>query len=351
MIDFRPYWSSSFLFARGQDFSSSESIDQIERTLTGWNENYTMSAWFAPTGNLVLAPFTLLPFERAAFYWLLLNVVVIFASVLLLSRKVPRYRWVALTLAFSFSATLLSLIFGQVNILVLFGLTLFLFFNESGRSFSAGASLVLTTVKPHLVVLTLPLLALDAIRRKQWRVLAGFATTLVVCILVMFVLYPLWPVSFWQVVTSGMSSFREAPSIPGLLVAAGSPYGKWLWIVGLFVAVALWWMKPSNQRTLVDLSVIAGLLVLPIGWSYDQIMLLLPLLTVLEWILSGALPKRDALVLAVLLVVANLASFYQRTLSMGEVWFFWVPVLVLLVYFFAQKRRRLKTPEIHKDVP
>lgn len=339
-IDFRPYWSSSFLFARGQDFSNSDSIFQVEKTLTGWDENYTMSAWFAPTGNLVLAPFTLLPFTQAAYYWLLINVVVVFSSALLLWRNVEKYAWVALAITFGFSATLLSLIFGQVNTLVLFGLALFLFFNQTGRGFAAGASLALTTVKPHLVVLTLPLLLLDVLYRRQWRLLGGFVATLGVCALLMFLLNPLWPVSFWQVVTSGMGSFREAPSLPGVLVANGNSNGKWLWLVALLAGLVIWWFKKEsqNQRILIDVSVMIGLVVLPIGWSYDQIMLLLPLLHVAEWGIRGMLPKSDALVIAIVLIVANLFSFYQRTLSLGDVWFVWVPVLVLLVYLFAWKR-------------
>lgn len=342
-IDFRPYWSSSFLFARGQDFSNSESIYHVEQTLTGWNETYTMSAWFAPTGNLVLAPFTLLPFTQAAYYWLLINVVAVFLSALLLWRDAQKYAWIALAITFGFSATLLSLIFGQVNTLVLFGLALFLFFSQTGRGFSAGASLALTTVKPHLVVLTLPLLLLDALRRREWRVLGGFAATLGVCVLLMFLLNPLWPVSFWQVVTSGMGSFREAPSIPGVLVANGNSNGKWLWLIALLAGVVIWWFKKASQsqRTLMDVSVMVGLLVLPIGWSYDQIMLLLPLLHVAEWGVKGILPKSDALIITIVLILANLFSFYQRTLPLGDVWFVWMPVLVLLIYLFAWKRKRL----------
>ncbi|MFH1184923.1 MAG: glycosyltransferase 87 family protein, partial [Chloroflexota bacterium] len=121
--------------------------------------------------------------------------------------------WIPLVAAFGFSMTLLSFIAGQVNTLVVLGLALFLFLSASRRDFAAGASLALTTVKPHLVILTLPLLILDIMWRKQWRVLAGLVGALLGCALVLFVLYPGWPISFWHLVTSGMNTIRETPTL------------------------------------------------------------------------------------------------------------------------------------------
>lgn len=176
--DFRPYWSSTFLLAHGQDFSDLSKLDDVERTLTDWSEPFTMYAWFAPTGNLVLLPYTLFPFPRATYYWLLTNIVVVFFSALLLWRNMTSRAWIPLVTTFSFSMTLLSLIVGQVNTLVVLGLALFLFFSELRRDYAAGASLVLTTIKPHLVILTLPLLLVDIVRHKQWRVVVGFTGVL-----------------------------------------------------------------------------------------------------------------------------------------------------------------------------
>ena len=69
--DFRPYWSASFLLANHQDFSDVKNMAYVERNYTDWTESITMMAWFAPTGNFVLLPYTLLPFNKAAFFGLL----------------------------------------------------------------------------------------------------------------------------------------------------------------------------------------------------------------------------------------------------------------------------------------
>jgi Glycosyltransferase family 87 len=341
-IDFRPYWSSSFLLAHGQDFSDPSKLDDVERKLTGWSESYTMSAWFAPTGNLVLLPYTVFSFQRAAYYWLITNIMIVFFGVVLIWHHTTSPMWIALVAAFGFSMTLLSLIFGQVNTLVMLGIALFLFFSASKRNFAMGASLILTTIKPHLVILTLPLLIFDIIRRKQWRVIVGFIGTLAGCALILFYLYPAWPNSFWNLVISGMSSAREVPTLAGILVLTGNyALGKWIWLIGLVFAIIVCWKfgKQWDRRTLIDVSIFAGLMIAPIGWSYDQIMLLFPLLRILEWVVNGSLARKDAIAVVLTLVIMDGISFYERILTPNEVWFFWVPLVVAAVYVVAMRRK------------
>lgn len=341
-IDFRPYWSSSFLLAHGQDFSDPSKLDNVERTLTGWSEPFTMIAWFAPTGNLVLLPYTLFPFSRAVYYWLITNVMIVFFSALLIWGNTTSHKWIPLVAAFSFSMTLLSLIFGQVNTLVLLGVALFLFFSASRHDYATGASLVLTTIKPHLLILTLPLLLLDIVRRKQWRVFAGFVGALAGSALILFYFYPAWPVSFWHLVASGMDSAREAPTLSGLLVMAGDrTWAEWIWAIGLFFAIIVWWKrgKEWDRRSLIDVSILAGMMLAPIGWSYDQVMLLFPLLSVLEWVANGSLTRKDAIAVLLALIIINGVTYYERTLVPSEVWFFWVPLVVAVVYAFAKQRK------------
>jgi len=341
-IDFRPYWSSSFLLAHGQDFSDPSKLDNVERKLTGWSESYTMSAWFAPTGNLVLLPYTIFPFQRATYYWLITNIIIVFFGVVLTWHHTTSRMWIALVAAFGFSMTLLSLIFGQVNTLVMLGIALFLFFSTSRRYFAMGASLILTTIKPHLVILALPLLVFDILRRKQWRVFVGFIGALAGCALILFYLYPAWPNSFWNLVVSGMSSAREVPTLAGILVLTGNyALGKWIWLIGLLFAIIVWWKfgKQWDRRTLIDVSILAGMMIAPIGWSYDQIMLLFPLLRILEWVVNGSLAKKDAIAVVLILIIMDGITFYERILTPNEVWFFWIPLVVAAVYVVAMRRK------------
>ncbi|MCG8349197.1 MAG: DUF2029 domain-containing protein [Chloroflexales bacterium] len=342
--DFRPYWSSTFLLAHGQDYGDPSKMYYIERTMTEWNGPSTMYAWFAPTGNVALLPFVMFPFARAAQYWFFTNIVIMYCSALLIWRNTNKeHIWLPLVATFGFSKTLLALSFGQVNTLVVLGLALFLFFSERRSTFASGMSLVLTTIKPHLVILTLPLLLLDSARRKEWRALASFAGALIGCTFVLFLLYPRWPFSFWNVVTSGVNIIRETPTLNGLLVIAGEKtWGKWLWVIGLFLAVAGWrhYGKRWDRRTLIDISLIAGIIVSPFGWSYDQVMLLFPMLRVLGWMTNGSLARNHGIAVALVLIITEVITYYQRILSVSDVWFFWTPFVMMAVYWFAWRHRQ-----------
>ena len=339
--DLQAYWSSTYLFAHGQDFSDPTALGEIEHTLTTRDDPETLYSWFSPIGNVVLLPFTLIPFTRAVYYWLVLNIIILFYSATLIWDDTDLRTWIPLLAIFSFSMTVVSLVFGQINFLEVLGLALFLSLNKRSKPYLAGASLVLTTIKPHLVILTLPILLLDLLRKKEWKALTGFVAALAFCFLILFAFYPPWIQSFWTVVTSGMSTFRETPNVNGLLVLLGEyNLGKLLWLIALIIGIVWWWKHGQtwDRRTFIDISVAAGLIVSPIGWSYDQIMLLFPILSLLSWIAGNKLPNRIVKSILVVLVAANLVSYYQRTYAPSDVWFFWIPFLILGLYLFTQRK-------------
>jgi hypothetical protein len=326
--DFRPYWSATYLLAHGQDFSDITLMDHIERTLTSWDQSFTMMAWFAPTGMVILLPFTLLPFEKAAFLWLLTNILVLSATAFFLWKDLKRKIWVPLLAVFAFPMTLLSLYVGQINTLVLFGLVVFISLKKPEHQFLRGIGLALTTIKPHLVILTLPLIILDCIYNKQWKILIGFFGSLLVCSIILFAFYPSWPISFWNLVSSGMSTIRETPTLSGLIAyTTGQPWGKWLWIPGLILSSIIWWRRKKHldQNEMIIISIIMGLLISPVGWSYDQIVLLIPMLLLLGNLLNNKISITLRIKTILLLIIIYIISFFMRILNLNEVMFFWIP--------------------------
>lgn len=340
--DLQAYWSSAYLLAHGQDYSDPEALGEVERTLTTRTDAETLYSWFSPIGNLVLLPFTLIPFTSAVFYWLVLNILILFYSIILIWDNSDTRVWIPLLAVFSFSMTVVSLVFGQINFMEVLGLALFLSLNRT-KPYLAGAGLVLTTIKPHLVILALPILLLDLLRRREWKTLTGFLAALGFCIIVLSAFYPPWMHSFWTVVTSGMSTVRETPTMNGLLVLLGeNTLGKTLWLVVLLSGI-YWWLKCGqdwDRRTFIDLSVTIGLIVSPIGWSYDQIMLIFPVLSLLTWVAKGELPKQTARVIVAVLIAVNLLAYLLRTFTPSDVWFFWVPLVVLGLYLYANHKRQ-----------
>jgi hypothetical protein len=266
--DFRPNWSATYLLANGQDYSDPGLMDTIERTLTGWDKPFTMMAWFAPIGMVILLPYTFISFDKASFLWLLTNILVVSAAAMLLWGDVKRKIWIPLVAVFAFPMTLLSLYVGQINTLILFGLAVFISLKKPEHQYLRGIGLALTTIKPHLVILTLPLIILDCIYKKQWKILIGFFGSLLVCSIILFAIYPSWPTSFWNLISTGMSTIRETPTISGFIVyTTGQGWGKWLWIPGLLVLLIIWWIEKLNwnSQKILSLSIPLRLLFSPIG--------------------------------------------------------------------------------------
>ena len=326
--DFRPYWSATYLLAHGQDFSDLSLMDQIERTLTGWDQSFTMMAWFAPTGMVVLLPFTFLPFEKAAFFWLLTNIMVLSATAFLLWSDVKRKIWIPLLAVFAFPMTLLSLYVGQINTLVLFGLAVFISLRKPEQQYLRGIGLALTTIKPHLVILTLPLIILDSVYKKQWKILVGFFGSLLVCSIILFALYPSWPISFWNLVSSGMSTIRETPTISGVIAfSTGQAWGKWFWIPGIVLLFIIWWRQKEKWYTqkIIYLTIPLSLMLSPIGWGYDQVLLLIPILSLLNQMDKVENDGKILTTKGIFLISIFGIVFVMRIFSPNEVWFFWVP--------------------------
>ena len=101
-----------------------------------------------------LLPYAQLGFQNATDLWLLTNIAALFFSMMvswqLLTKgmvHVQRQVWLPFLAAVLFPSTLVALLFGQVNILVLVGLVGYLFFYDREQDIVAGLLLGLTTFK------------------------------------------------------------------------------------------------------------------------------------------------------------------------------------------------------------
>ena len=146
-----------------------------------------------------------------------------------------------------------------------------------------------------------------------------------------------------------MNTVRETPTINGIFVILGeNSIGKLIWLVALPAGIAWWWLRGQNwnRRTFIDVSVAVGLIVSPIGWSYDQVMLIFPILSLLAWMVSGQLPKQTSRLVISVLIIGNIAAYYLRTFTPSDVWFFWIPMVVLGLYLTAQRQIQVDQPAL-----
>jgi hypothetical protein len=166
-LDFRGYWSASYLLSQSENFSDSDLLLQIQREFVDHDQIYIIKTWNPPWVLVWLLPYAVMPFKVATKFWLLTNIFLLIGGVVACwqvvigqQEKLNRWLWLPLIFAIMFPSTLVAMQYGQVNLVVFAGLVGFLWFYQREQDGLAGIALALTMVKPHLVYLALPIIFL-----------------------------------------------------------------------------------------------------------------------------------------------------------------------------------------------
>ena len=361
--DFKAYWSASYLLVRSDNFADPVQLLAVEQEQGGHSGDYSIMTWNPPWMLVLLAPLTTLPFRSAARLWLLFNICAVFTSAVLtwrlftrrlsagnptIGQERMRYLAILAPLAvFAFQPTSLALIMGQINTLVLIGLVIFLFLNQRGNTFQAGMALSLVMVKPHLVYVTLPLIMLWALLVRRWRIIAGFCATLVLLMAIAYTLRPSFMGDYLQLVgREERLLLWHTPTLGGAIrELTGSGLGQYLGIVVLPLTVFIWYgrYRHVDPQVVVSVGTIISLTTAPFGWSYDQVLLVIPIVQLLAFVYSSRASRLTQYLTLLALVIVNSIAFYLRIHAESDVYFFWVVPVIGLIYWWAVQQER--TPE------
>lgn len=145
----------------------------------------------------LVLPLVYLPYSWASAAWMVLLEASLVVSLFLL---LDLFRWkpkpillaglMLSTLVFYFSAR--GLILGQPGLLVAFLEILTVWALVKKRDHLAGVALAISTIKPQMGFLIVPLLLLWALRARRWRFLMMFAVVMGALLLASFLLQPSW---------------------------------------------------------------------------------------------------------------------------------------------------------------
>ena len=355
--DFRAYWGASLLLSQGERFNDHDRLLVLQQTLTGFEENSALMTWNPPWILIVFIPLTLLSFDNAALLWIFINTFFFIWSLEAIWAMWPEDKKVTGRKIWLYASLLLffpfwnAIAIGQITPMVLFGLVATFYFAET-RPVLAGLCLALVTPKPHLVLITFPVLLIDAFYKKNWRLLIGFALALVTLTTIALWLRPSLFVDYFTETGSSIQvGLVEAPLVPYMIA-------NWIgWLpfryVGVLVvplALIYWfqeWRQFESPTRLLNLLVVFqlfSLLFAPYGFSFDYI-LILPIIWALLIVVTPdtIAPWRRAIVLITILLscvimialpIIELKSF--KFLS----WF--VPIICLL-YFVIKPFDDLRT--------
>jgi hypothetical protein len=295
-IDFLAFWAAGKLNADGANPYDPVAVRAVQ-TDTGYDHKTAVIMWNPPWLLAATMPLGQIPVRVAFLLWMVLNTVLVVVAADLLWRGFggpDRLRWVGWGLAVTFAPTTFIISSGQVTVPCLLGLGGFVAASRAGRPGLAGAAAALTAIKPHLLALFGLALLLDAITTRFGRraVLAGGAVVAAATLAAMAA-NPAVVAQYVGAATAPGSADHQGladwvhPTPGSYLRSAVAPESFAVQLVPLAVgaaaAVVVWWRRgrawdwPGSVPGLV----VGSLLVAPYGaWSYDLVLLLVPVLAV-----------------------------------------------------------------------
>jgi hypothetical protein len=367
--DFTCYWTAGAILTTGESPYDIRLQSEMQRQL-GWDRardgfgRYDFAPYYYPPwfgmGFAALVP---LGFERARAVFYFVNVEMLFLSGYLLSATAARVpRIIPLVMVPLFVLCPLSLLIGQTAIPMLFLTALEWNLLERGYDRSAGAALAFLTTKPQLGAVLVLASLLWAARRGRWRLVQGFALTLVALSLASALILPTWPLEMMRAsaVTPPPTTYLPWIGTTWLLALRTVGLQSWgLWsaylalvlpFLALVVRASLARSRPASE--VIALGVLAAFIVAPYGRHYDFPILLIPLFV----LMGGRLPElAGAALLVILLIVpyVHLGAMmefrrkYPTSQQFPEITFLWVPALLTGVWLIyeARARKRRESPD------
>jgi hypothetical protein len=186
-----------------------------------------------------------------------------------------------------FRPTILTLTQGQVSGLFLFALVWIAFLWEKGKWFWGGFLLGLLSLKPNLGFIVIFLVAIWLLRNKNWPALYGTLACGIFVLLAGLIDNPGWVAQYLHIGANKLTeTFGGSPTVWGLGALIGHNQIATTLVVGSLAGLMLLFgffrLSLSGRAALRPVSVLAlavcvTLLVTPYTWTYDQLLVVLPL--------------------------------------------------------------------------
>ncbi len=239
---------------------------------------------------------------------------------------------------------------GNAVILLALALASILLLIKKDRDKIAGVLLAVTTIKPHLVVLAIPLIIIWSIYHKRWQLIIWFSGTLVGLIVIGLIMIPDWITqNLWEILK--YPAYNPAGTLAAVL-------GEWMpgistqlkWSIGIILGLVLlyevWLARKGNFQYLFWTVMLSLTINQWIGIQSDpgNFILLFPVLILIlseinkKWKEKGGLVT--GVILLVLLVglwilfVASIQRTYQPV--QGSVMFIPFPAFCLIGLYWIK---------------
>jgi hypothetical protein len=278
--DFLPFWAASSLVLAGEPYAVYDypRLQSAEEAVV--KTQFVQPFFYPPTFLLMIMPLSLLPYLASFGLWMAITL----CLYLVIIRQIAPHP-LTIWLGLAFPATYQNFIYGQNGLLsaAFIGSGLILI---DHNPFLGGLCLGLLSYKPHLT----PLIPIALIASRNWKALAGAATSTVALILVSVSVlgYGTWEV-FWRNIPLALNIITTNTEVQGkmatvftaaLLAGFSVPIATLFQAViafGVVGTVAWVWFKKAPLAIRGSVLVLGILLFTPYASLYDLVILALPL--------------------------------------------------------------------------
>lgn len=305
----------------------------------------------------LFAPFALFSIQWGAASWLLVNELLLILLIGYMIRRNKMRNSLSAVLAIAlivgvYLPTILVIGSGQYSAMMLILIMAVYLFLQAEIDWAAGICFSLLFIRPNPILLVFPVLLVWAIFNRRYRFILSSLLSGLVLLACSFWVHPNW-INTWLYYTIGKSgkinSYGLASqTLRGLMFEFGSRLSnttQLAWILSISVltimiaTLVVVRKKDFQLDTLLALSVTTSLCISPYAWSYDQMILLFPMVYILMRSENGTRMKRFMAWIGVILIfqllpyIIRYVEMVQLKFTLSVIMPFVVLVLLLWVIY------------------
>jgi hypothetical protein len=252
---------------------------------------------------------------------------------------------VFLLVAYLFAPVPACLVAGQLGIVLLLGIALFLWWQER-RPALAGVVLLAPFAKPHLLAVFWPVLAVWIFTRRKWSMLAGFATAVPAAVALSLAIDPAVFSQYQHMLAQATIQDEFIPAVSGVVRLIF--FRDFFWVQFLPAMVALVWSGWYFQRHRTGWDwrkhgpalLVVSVLTAPYAWMTDEAILLPAMLQAVAcvYVSRKKLAIRSQLVMFLFACLNLLLLILLRAkIPFATGIYFWSSMAWAAWYWYAQR--------------
>jgi hypothetical protein len=343
--DFSEYWAvGQQLVHRRNPYDSMAIVSVLQAAGSKVTPQTHMILRNPPSALFITLPLGFVGVRAAAVLWCMALTAALMASIRMLWTLHGRPRDSLHLVGYMFAPCLACMLAGQLGLFLLFGVTLFLYFNES-KPYVAGAAFLLCALKPHLFLPFGVALIAWIVVRKVYQVLIGAVAALLVSTALILCLDPL----VWTQYVHGEKSENIQnlfiPCVSVLFRVLVHPNALWLQFLPAF-AGCVWggwyfWTRRDQWNWVEHGSILllVSILVAPYAWFTDEA-IVLP--AILAGLYKASNAGRSLLPFGCIAGVALIEVLAGVTLPSG--FYLWTAPAWLVWYLYAVRKSANESP-------